>query len=106
MYIYIYIRQVIRGIKKIRKNEIKHDNKGNNVKTMTDTSKTSEIYIFSQKKLDSTQCRLLSRGLILVPTKRNVDICKLIPDLKLWERRMTLRDFLYQQNESFEKGKS
>ena len=61
------------------KNDIKHDNKGNNVKTMTDTS---------QKKLNSAQCRLLTKGLKFVPTKRNVDIGKLIADLKLWERRM------------------
>jgi hypothetical protein len=49
---------------------------------------------------------LLSKGLKFAPTKRNVDIGKLIADLKLWEHRMRLRDFLYQQNESFDKGKS
>ena len=67
------------------KNDIKHDNKGNNVKTMTDTS---------QKKLNSAQCRLLTKGLKFVPNKRNVDIGKLIADLKLWERRTRLRKFI------------
>jgi len=38
----------------------KDDNKGNNVKTMTDTSKISEVYNFYQKKLNSAQYRLLS----------------------------------------------
>jgi hypothetical protein len=89
-----------------KKDEIKHDNKGNNVKTMTDTSKTSEIYNFSQKKLNSVQCRLLSKGLRFVQTKKNVDIGKHISDLKLWERRMRLREFVYQQNESFDEGNS
>jgi len=60
---------------------------------MTDTSKTSAVYNFSQKELNSAQCRLLSKGLKFVPTKRNVDIGKLIADLKLWERRMRLREF-------------
>ena len=49
---------------------------------------------------------MLSKGLKFAPAKRNVDIGKFIADLKLWERRMRLRDFLYQQNESFDKGKS
>jgi hypothetical protein len=89
-----------------KKNEIKHDNKGNNVKTMTDTSKTSQIYNFYQKKLNSVQCRLLSKGLRFVQTKKNVDIGKHIADLKLWERRMRLREFVYQQNESFDEGNS
>jgi hypothetical protein len=89
-----------------KKNEIKHDNKGNNVKTTTDTSKTSQIYMFYQKKLNSVQCRLLSKGLRFVPTKKNVDIGKHIADLKLWERRMRLREFVYQQNESFDEGNS
>jgi myosin-crossreactive antigen len=73
---------------------------------MTDTSKTSEIYNFSQKKLNSVQCRLLSKGLRFVQTKKNVDIGKHISDLKLWERRMRLREFVYQQNESFDEGNS
>ena len=89
-----------------KKNEIKHDNKGNNVKTTTDTSKTSQIYMFYQKKLNSVQCRLLSKGLRFVPTKKNVDIGKHIADLKLWERRMRLREFVYRQNESFDEGNS
>lgn len=61
---------------------------------MTNTSKTSEIYNLSQKKLNSAQCRLLSKRLIFVSTKRNVDIGKHIADLKLWERRMRLRKFI------------
>jgi hypothetical protein len=62
--------------------------------------------MFSQKKLNSAQCRLLSKGLRFVQTKKNVDIGKYISDLKLWERRMRLREFCYQQNESFDEGNS
>lgn len=46
------------------------------------------------------EIRLLSKGLIFVPTRRTVDIGKLITDLKLWERRMRLREFFYKQNDS------
>jgi hypothetical protein len=73
---------------------------------LTDTSKTSQIYNFYQKKLNSVQCRLLSKGLRFVQTKKNVDIGKYIADLKLWERRMRLREFVYQQSESFDEGNS
>jgi len=62
---------------------------------MTDTSKSSEVCNFSQNKLNSAQCRLLSKGLKFVLTKRNVNIGKSIADLKLWVRRMRLREFVY-----------
>jgi hypothetical protein len=39
------------------------------------------VAIWSQKKLNSAQCRLLTKGLKFVPTKRNVDIGKLIASL-------------------------
>lgn len=67
----------------------------------TVNTRKSEVYnLSSKKKLMKPEIRLLSKGLIFIPTRTTVDIGKLITDLKLWERRMRLREFFYKQNDS------
>ena len=76
-----------------------HDIYFNEIKETVNTRK-SEVYNFSSKKLTKPEIRLLSEGLKFVPTRKTVDIGKLITDLKLWERRMHLREFFYRQYDS------
>jgi hypothetical protein len=59
-----------------------HDTYFNENKEIVNTRK-SEVYNFSSKKLTKPEIRLLSEGLKFVPTRKTVDIGKLITDLKL-----------------------
>jgi hypothetical protein len=59
-----------------------HDTYFNENKEIVNTRK-SEVYNFSSKKLTKPEIRLLSEGLKFVPTRKTVDIGKLITDWKL-----------------------
>ena len=71
-------------------------------KRMKKLVENSEVYNLSNKTLRNAQIKLLSKGLKFVPTKKTVDIGKLIADLKLWERRMRLREFFFYHQETSE----
>jgi hypothetical protein len=45
--------------------------------------------------LTTSQKDLLSKGFKFVPSRRKVDIGKLIADIKTWERRMRLREYFF-----------
>lgn len=54
----------------------------------------------SSKCLSEAQKSLLSKGLKFVPTRKRVELGKLISDLKSWERRMRLREYFFDKNNS------
>ena len=62
-----------------------------------------EVTNLSKVKLSKYELSLLSKGLKFVPTRRNIDLGKLISDLKTWERRMRLKEYFYsEENENNE----
>ncbi|CAC5402835.1 unnamed protein product [Mytilus coruscus] len=58
-----------------------------------------EVINKSSKELTNAQKTLLSKGFKFVPTRRKVGMGKLIADLKIWERRMRLREYFFEENE-------
>jgi hypothetical protein len=66
------------------------------LKKKTDTKKEIKCDIInkSSKELTTAQKSLLSKGFKFISTWRKVDIGKLLADLKTWERKMRLREFV------------
>ena len=54
-----------------------------------ETAERQTIFNLSNYTLTDAERNLLERGLKFVPTKPNVNISKLLADLREWERRMT-----------------
>ncbi|KAK3106951.1 hypothetical protein FSP39_003763 [Pinctada imbricata] len=71
-------------------------NKNSKGKTPT-IYQNKEIYNLSKRKLNKHERNLLSKGLKYVPTCRNIDINKLLTELKVWERRMRLKEYFYER---------
>ena len=63
-------------------------------------NKRKEIHNLSKRKLNKHETRLLSKGLKFIQTRKNIDINKLLTDLKLWERRMRLKEFFYDHEDN------
>lgn len=59
----------------------------------------------SSRILSDPEKKLLTKGLKFVPTRRKIDIGKLLADLKTWERRMRLKEYFYtDENNNFDTG--
>ncbi|KAK3108576.1 hypothetical protein FSP39_011066 [Pinctada imbricata] len=78
------------------KDEDETTNKHSKGKTPT-IYQTKEIYNLSKRKLNKHERNLLSKGLKYVPTRRNIDINKLLTELKIWERRKRLKEYFYER---------
>lgn len=53
----------------------------------------------SSKALSQEQKTLLERGFSFIPTRKKIDVTKLLSDLAEWERRMRLTEYFYHKNE-------
>lgn len=94
----------------VKKGECKTEaGRRNNHKDSTDSSvirhgpkidAEKEVINLSSKKLSESQESLLRKGLKFVPTRRRIDVNRLITDLQLWERRMRLREYFHDKEES------
>ena len=62
-------------------------------------SRKCEIFNKSSKILTTAQGTLLSKVFKFVPSRRKVDMGKLIADIKTWERRMRLREYFFDEND-------
>ena len=80
-------------------NKQSKDNIQKEVYSNSDFSEQCEIFNKSSKILTTSQKSLLSKGFKFVPSRRKVDIGKLIADIKPWERRMRLREYLFDDKD-------
>ena len=53
----------------------------------------------SHYELTEAENRLLERGLMFIPSRKKVDISKLLADLREWERRMRLKEYFYEDSD-------
>ena len=80
-------------------NKQSKDNIQNEVYSNSDFSEQCEIFNKSSKILMTSQKSLLSKGFKCVPSRRKVDIGKSFADIKIWERRMLLREYLFDDKD-------
>ena len=80
-------------------NKQRKDNIQKEVYSNSDFSEQCEIFNKSSIILTTSQKSLLSKGFKFVPSRRTVDIGKLIPDIKTWERRMRLREYFFDDKD-------
>ena len=80
-------------------NKQSKDNIQKEVYSNFDFSEQCEIFNKSSKILTTSQKSLLSKGFKFVPSRRKVDIGKLIADIKTWERRMRLREYFFDDKD-------
>ena len=67
-----------------------------------ETAERQTIFNLSNYTLTDAERSLLERGLKFIPTKANVNISKLLADLREWERRMRLMEFFHGDGQSTE----
>lgn len=65
-----------------------------------DKMKCKEVINLSKRKLTKAELSLLAKGLKFVPTRKTIDMGRLLADLKSWERRMRLREYYHEDNSS------
>ena len=75
-----------------------HSKKQNTTKENKDTQTT--VFNRSSKILTQDEEDLLSKGLKFVPTRKKVNISKMLADLREWERRMRLREFFFDNQDN------
>jgi hypothetical protein len=80
-------------------NKQSKDNIQKEVYSNSDFSEQCEIFNKSSKILTTSQKSLLSKGFKFVPSRRKVDIGKLIADIQTWERRMRLREYFFDDKD-------
>jgi hypothetical protein len=68
-------------------------------KTSSNNILPSQVTNLSDRSLSDHEEKLLSYGLKFVPTRRGVNIARLLSDLGEWERRMRLREYFYKEDE-------
>ena len=73
--------------------EIEQKQPGN----QTVKSENEAVINLSTIILSDSETKLFTKGLQFVPTRRNIDLGRLLTDLKEWERRMRLKEYFYNE---------
>ena len=60
-------------------------------------SENEAVINLSTRIVSDSETKLFTKGLKCVPTRRNIDLGRLLTDLKEWERRMRLKENLYNE---------
>jgi hypothetical protein len=56
-------------------------------------SENEAVINLSTRILSDSETKLFTKGLKFVPTRHNIDLGRLLTDLKEWERRMRLKEY-------------
>ena len=90
--------------------DIDSDTLGNGLKSKKSSTNNNmgdneAVINLSLRILSDPEKKLLMKGLKFVPTRRKINIGKLLADLKTWERRMRLKEYFYtDENNNFDTG--
>jgi hypothetical protein len=60
-------------------------------------SENEAVINLSTRILSDSETKLFTKGLKCVPTRRYIDLGRLLTDLKEWERRMRLKEYFYNE---------